>query len=87
MTLTLTSPTDNELAVNQEISVKGQTLPKSTVVVYTENDESSLEADATGRFETTIGLVDGINQLVVTVFADDGQEKTVTTDVVYEAET
>ena len=48
---------------------------------------SSLEADAEGRFETTIGLVDGINQLVVTVFADDGQEKTVTTDVVYEAET
>lgn len=86
LTLSLESPTDGELAVNDEILVSGKTLPNTTVVVFTENDETSFESDAAGYFESTIKLINGINQLVVTAFADDGQEKAVILDVVHDSE-
>lgn len=86
LTLNLMSPSDQELAVNGEVLVKGSTLPNTTVMMFTESDESSVESDAEGFFESTLLLDEGINTLVVTAFAQDGQEKTVVVDVVFDSE-
>lgn len=86
LTLTLDSPKDEELSVNDEILVKGKTLPNTTVVMFNEADEATVDSDANGNFETTIKLADGINSLTVTAFAEDGQEKSLTVDVVRNAE-
>lgn len=86
VTLDVTSPTEGEVAVNSEILVKGKTLPNVTVAVFTESDEDTIESDASGNFETTITLVEGINSLTVIAMTEEGEEKMVTLDVVYDTQ-
>lgn len=86
LTLELISPADGELSVNREILVTGKTLANTTVVIFTENDETSVESDQSGSFEGTIALADGINSLIVTAYGEAGEEKTVTLDLVYDSE-
>lgn len=85
LTLTLTHPSDGELAVNQEVVVEGQTAPNTTVVIFTETDEETIESDANGKFSTTISLSTGINSLTITAFSDSGEEKSISIDIVYDA--
>lgn len=84
--LTLDSPSDQTLVVQNEILVSGTTMPDATVAVYTEDDEIILEADSTGRFETTVTLAPGINSLNVKAFSPTGEEKSVSLSVVYDNE-
>lgn len=74
--LSLESPKEGDLAVNDEILVKGKTDPNTTVIVFTDNDETSMESDAAGNFESTITLSGGVNTLRVSAFSDNGKEKT-----------
>ena len=80
--LKLTSPINGEQAVDGEIIVSGQTLPNTTVLIYTESDQASVESDATGLFETTITLVKGSNALTITAFADNGNESSQSIEVI-----
>ncbi len=84
LTLQLVSPSDGELAVNDEILVKGTTLPNSTVVIYTESDQTSIQSSSSGDFESTVKLTSGINSVNVSAFTDDGQEKSLSIGVVYD---
>ncbi len=85
LTLTLSSPDQGALAVNNEMLVKGKTLPNTVVVLFTDGDQETVESNAMGEFESTLLLEPGINTLSVTAYAQDGQEKNVTLDVVYDA--
>ena len=81
LTLSLLSPSEGDIAVDGEIVVRGNTLPNTTVVIFTQSDETSVESDEIGNFEETILLVDGENTLTVTAFSDDGQEKSISVSV------
>ncbi|OGE15857.1 hypothetical protein A3F00_04770 [Candidatus Daviesbacteria bacterium RIFCSPHIGHO2_12_FULL_37_11] len=80
--LTLESPNSGTITVNNKILVKGKTSPNATVVIYTDENENSVEADLYGNFEGEIMLAGGINTLTVTAFAENGDEKTLALDVV-----
>ena len=86
LTLTLDSPADQTLAVQDEILISGTTTPGATVAVYTEEDEVIVETDPAGRFETTVTLVPGINSLNINAFLPEGQEKSVSLTIVYDDE-
>jgi hypothetical protein len=74
--------TENETyLVDGEMLVKGNTLPSSTVAVYSDIDEDSVESDADGNFETVVNLPAEGGFLTVTAFSQGGEEKTVTLDV------
>ncbi|TSC88121.1 MAG: Uncharacterized protein G01um101416_144 [Microgenomates group bacterium Gr01-1014_16] len=81
--LTLTSPKSDELAVNEEVLVKGQTAPNINVVILSETDEVAVESDDSGNFEGTILLAEGTNSIVVTAYSDTGEEKSVSLELVY----
>ena len=81
--LTLTSPKSGDLAVNEELLIKGQTLPNVTVVIYSDSDETDIESDASGNFEGTVLLAQGTNSLVITAFADTGEEMSLNLDITY----
>ena len=85
LTLNLESPADETIVVSDRITVKGKTLPKTTVVFYTDSDANSIESDASGYFEGTINLSSGINTLTVEAFADNGEEKSISLDIVYDS--
>jgi len=52
------------------------------LVFYTEDDENTVEADSKGNFTGSVRLAEGINTLVVTAFSDDGQEKSISLNVI-----
>lgn len=81
--LTLTSPKSDELAVNQEVLIKGQTAPNATVIIYSESDEVITQSDASGNFEATTLLAQGSNSLVITAFSDTGEETSLNLDITY----
>lgn len=84
LTLTLESPVDEQLFIGEELLVKGKTLPNIPVVVFTDTDTNSTESDEKGSFETTIVLAGGINSLTVSAFADNGEEKSLALNLVYD---
>ena len=50
----------------------------------TDSKDSMIESDAEGNFSGEIELDSGINNLTVTALRDDGQEKSITQEVVYD---
>ncbi len=85
--LTLDSPSEGALAIEDEILVKGKTLPNATVAIFTESDEVLVVSDLDGLFETTIKLIPGINSLNITAFSEKGDEKSLSINIVYDDET
>jgi len=81
--LTLESPTQDTSAVNDRIMIKGKTLPNTTVVLYNESDEATLESNAQGEFEGKLMLGEGQNNLVISAFSDTGEEKTLNVSIDY----
>lgn len=85
LSLILESPSDGMFVSDNKLLVKGKTSPNIPVVFYTETDQGSAESDKTGNFEGSIILGDGINSLTVDAYGNDGEEKSLTVDVVYDS--
>ncbi|MDP3998732.1 MAG: hypothetical protein Q8P89_03915 [bacterium] len=84
--LLIESPSDETLAEDSQIVVKGKTQPNTVVAFFTEVDQNSVESDSQGKFEGTIGLAEGINTLNITAFGEDGVEKNTALNIVYDTE-
>lgn len=82
--LSLASPTADTLVTDDQVTIKGETLPNTTVTFYTEENQESTESGSNGKFEGQIALVSGINTLIVSAFAESGEEKSLTLDLVYD---
>lgn len=82
-TLTLTSPEKYALSSKENISVEGTTDPANTVVVSTSQESVFLLPDSDGKFSTTVTLEGGVNQLVISSIAPDGQTNDQTIYVTY----
>lgn len=77
MFLTISSPTSTTTAVNGEILVSGSTLPETTVVIYSDVDETIIDSDMQGNFESTVIVGEG-GVVRITAFASTGEETTQT---------
>ncbi|KKS98094.1 MAG: hypothetical protein UV73_C0003G0036 [Candidatus Gottesmanbacteria bacterium GW2011_GWA2_43_14] len=86
MFLTLEYPEADSIAVDQETLVKGRTLPGSTVLIFTDADEETVQSDSQGNFETTIVLSDTSDVLSVTAVSPQGEEKTLDLEINVNAE-
>lgn len=82
--LSLQSPSDRQIIKGKNLLVEGKTLPKSTVVIFTENNVNSIESDSNGNFKESIELSSGLNKLTVSAFTPNGEEKKVALDIVYD---
>lgn len=86
LTLSLESPNKNTVAADDQVLIKGETLPNTTVVIYNETDEVTLESDQNGKFQSLLTLGEGENKVTVTSFAENGDEKTLVVDIAYQPE-
>ncbi len=68
ISLTITSPVNGGTLASTDATVKGKTAPGADVFV---NDQSG-KADANGNFSISLGLDEGINQIVVSANDADG---------------
>mgnify|MGYP001595727670 FL=1 len=80
--LSLESPADGTVMTGSKVSIKGKTSPGATVVFYSDAEENSVDSDSYGNFEGSIGLTEGINTITVTAFAENGDEKSLSLDIV-----
>ncbi len=76
--LALNSPKGVTTAVDGEILVNGNTLPDTSVVIFSDVDETSVESDANGKFESTVLVNPTGDTVTVTAYKDTGEEKSET---------
>ncbi len=76
--LIIDSPTQDTLITDDTVVVSGQTIAGASLVIYTDTDETATDAASNGFFSAQISLEAGSDEIIVTAFAPNGQEKTAT---------
>lgn len=84
--LFVSEPQDEVLLDTDVVTVIGQTSPKTVVTVVNGEDYKIIQSDAGGGFRTSISLIEGINQLVVSSFNNQGEEESLSRIVLYSKE-
>ncbi len=75
---------DNEIvASNENLIIKGETIPNATIVVIWEEGEEISVADKNGEFETNIELIGGENIINISSYDNQGNKATQTLTVTY----
>lgn len=82
--VSLESPKEDTVVVDDKVEVNGKTLPGTVVFVYTEDDVYSVESDEAGNFNIEILVNEGINTVTLTAFSENGEEQSIYFDVVYD---
>ncbi len=76
--LTIDSPRATVAAINGEILVSGRTLPETTVMVYSDSDESITDSGPDGKFESTVLVGNNGGLVRITAISSSGEEKSET---------
>lgn len=85
--LEISSPEDNSLISQEEITISGKTNPQNTVVILGPEQDQIIEADSNGNFESKTTLVGGSNELEIFAYDQLGNEISQTLTVVYSTAT
>lgn len=72
--LTVTSPENESVTNKRTISLSGQTTPDATIVVTTNSEDQVVTPAANGNYSITVNLLDGVNRVVLTAIASNGDE-------------
>ncbi len=81
-TLTVTSPEDNSVATKADLKVAGTATPNAKLIVFTNADQKQVTAGSNGKFETTVKIEEGENEISVTDLTPEIQ--TITRNVTLE---
>jgi hypothetical protein len=81
--LIITSPTDETVTTEKEITVVGSTLAKSFLIIFVNDTETITTADETGNFSVNVQLDPGGNIISVHSLDENGRESIAERAVVY----
>lgn len=70
--LTIASPENEDVITQNPLIITGATKSNSYVTVSSEEQDYTLQSAQDGSFEAEIELVGGINEVIVTVFDEEG---------------
>lgn len=84
--LVIDSPKEEDLTDRKTITISGKTIPGSTVIISTESDDQVVKPTATGTFNATQTIDDGVNIISITAIFPDGTEKTIKRSITYTTE-
>lgn len=80
-TLSITSPEDEIITDNQQLTITGTTTPNSFVVIFVNDNDTITTSDGTGNFSIEAELETGSNIILIHSLDEDGdstiQERTV----------
>ena len=79
--LTLNTPGSKTTAVDGEVLISGTTLPNTSVMIYSETDDSDTTSNGDGTFSGTVLIPDTGGLVEVSAFADNGEEMRATLDL------
>lgn len=72
--LTIEKPQNEAVVSSQSVTISGKTLPNTTIVAQTPNEEQVANSSSNGSFQMTIDIEDGINIIQVTAIYEDGTQ-------------
>lgn len=81
--IVLIKPQNLDVATNPQIPVSGLTNPNLHIVISGEETDIIQKASESGNFNENIDLAGGANQIVATVFGDDGSSSDTSLIIVY----
>ena len=81
--LSIIEPENNTLVDQAEITVVGSTTPNAVVTIIASENEYLLTAGSDGKFSSTVSLVGGANDLIITAFDANGKRAEKNLMVVY----
>ncbi len=87
LSLTVTSPSDEQVFDKKTITVSGRTQPGSIVVITGTSSDEVVTPASNGNFTTTVTIDDGQNLLEITAIAPTGSETVIKKIVTFSTET
>lgn len=81
--LNITSPINHSISSVDSINITGIAQPNSKIIIYNDNDQKEVLADAKGQFSTSISLDGGMNKIVIGSLSPENVFDSVTIRVVY----
>lgn len=84
--LSLVKPENNDVITESPIQISGITKPQSWIIISAEDEDYVIKSDPSGNFEENVELVGGVNQIIVKVFDDGGNNATDNLLVAYSTE-
>lgn len=84
--LTVENPKDESVSANKTINISGKTIPNSTIIVSTENNDQVVTPSGNGDFTLSTTVGEGTNLIQITSVFPNGEEKKVLRTVTYSTE-
>lgn len=82
----LNQPEADSLSFDSSILLSGKTLPNVEVLVFSDSSDFVIKSKNDGTFTVNLELDEGVNQISVVVFDENGQSKAVERLVYYSKE-
>ena len=84
--LMVDEPDDEVVVASKSVKISGKTLPGSTVIVTSENDEQVAIPAGNGNFSLTTTIADGVNIIEILAILPDGSQRKVVRTITYTKE-
>ncbi len=84
--ITIAKPLDTQVLTEDTVLVSGITKPDIWLVISAEEEDYLVKADGEGSFEQEVGLIGGVNEIIVTAFGEEGASAEEKITVVFSSE-
>ena len=84
--LELNNPDNDLLVFNKELEISGKTIPNSYVLVTNMSDDIVIKSRSDGSFSGEFELSDGVNEIKIISFDQNGEQKEIERTVYYSKE-
>jgi len=84
--LELNNPDNDLLVFNKELEISGKTIPNSYVLVTNMSDDIVIKSRSDGSFSGEFELSDGVNEIKIISFDQNGEQKEVERAVYFSKE-
>jgi len=81
--LTITTPENHAVVFESTLSLIGNSSPNSTIVIVSDADEKIIDTDSNGKFDTTLKLIGGENNILISSFSSDTLIASASIQIIY----
>lgn len=85
-TLTLDQPFDNSLVFEDNLLISGKSNPNMKVLIYSDTLDLVVKTKSDGKFSQSLDLEEGVNNIKVVVFDEEGDSREESRTVYYSKE-
>lgn len=84
--LSIDSPKNESVSDDKTVTITGRTKPSQTILVETDKNQDTTDADSQGAFKAKIDLSEGINTVYLTIYDESGNPNTKALNIYYTTE-